>query len=250
MSRFLTPSKIGLLALIELYTDADAPAASTIPILSFVLDRLLPHPRPLPASADLPYMLDISAFQELLSAHPSASGIPGRTLWDHLLQKLWDIDSLDALHAFFVRRRHLLAKTREEARRDDELGIPPPPPDMILLSRTSPLGSFIRRTLVEFERLRFNDVTGLWIAVKQWRGQTLTCWARRNGGLSRWAGDEPLMNAHLEWGLPNTQMLELVAYGGLESSKTADGTVSTDDVEKLLEFQVAQMQSGFLEPCN
>jgi anaphase-promoting complex subunit 5 len=41
-------------------------------------------------------------------------------------------------------------------------------------------------------------------------------------------------------------MLELIAYGDLGLNEETEGTVSTDDVEKLLEFQVEQMQSWFL----
>lgn len=251
MTRFLTPSKIGLLALIELYTDANVPASSTIPILSFILNQILPstfsksQSNPTQSTSTLPFILDIKAFQSLLSVHPSASGLPGRTLWDHFLRKLWDIDSLDAVYQFFAKRTHLFAKTREETRKDEEMGIPSASPDMILLSRTSPLGTFIRRSQVEFERLRFNDVTALWSALRRWRQETRTYWTRRNSGLERWAGDIVLVEGQNEWSAKETEMLELVAYGDMSIDDPEEGCVSTDDVEKLLEFQVEQMQSQY-----
>ena len=249
MARFLTPSKIGLLCLIELYTDAVVPSSSTIPILSFVLTQVLPSLQPVaehkPAVSpqDLPFVLDLKSFETLLSGHPSASGVPGRNLWDRFLTKLWEIDSLDALHVFFSRRTNLLAKTREDARKDTELGIPQASPDMIILSRTSPFGSFVRRSKVEFERLRFSDAHSLWTAFVRWRYETRTYWARRNGMLSRWAGDKALNDGEDEWGAEATEMLELVAYEGLNVADDGQGQVSTDDVEKLLEFQVERMQS-------
>jgi len=249
MARFLTPSKIGLLALIELYTDGNVPISSTIPILSFIVHQLLPFSHGQSKSANitpsqpLPFILDVKAFETLLTAHASASGLPGRTLWDHFLKKLWDIESLDALHVFFDRRTHLLAKTREELKKDAEAGIPTPPPDMILLSRTSPLGTFIRRAQVEFERLRFSDAVALWATLKNWRRETRTYWARRSGGLNRWAGDSALVDAQEEWGAEETEMLELVAFGESSLEVPQEGCISTDDVEKLLEFQVEQMQS-------
>lgn len=249
MPRFLTPSKIGLLALIELYTDANVLTTSTITILSFILNQLLPATVPrsqasTPNSSDaLPFILDLKSFETLLSAHGSAAGLPGRSLWDHFLKKLWDIDSLDALHEFFARRTNLLAKTAEELKKDNELGIPPPSPDMIILSRTSPFGSFVRRSKVEFERLRFSDAVSLWAAFVKWRQDSRTYWARRNNGLGRWTGDRALVEGQEEWGAEATEMLELVAYGGLSIEEAGDGRVSTDDVEKLLEFQVEQMQS-------
>ena len=58
----------------------------------------------------LPFLLDLHAFETLLVAHPSAAGLPGRTLWDKFLEKLWGIDSLNALHEFFANRTVLLAK--------------------------------------------------------------------------------------------------------------------------------------------
>lgn len=247
MPRFLTPAKIGLLALIELYTDAMVPTSSTIPILSFIVNQLLPAtyskalPRQQSPPHSLPFVLDLKAFETLLrKTYPAAAGLPGRSLWDHFLKKIWDIDSLDALHIFFAKRTHLLAKTREEIQRDGEIGIPPPAPDMILLSRTSPFGSFVRRSKVEFERLRFSDALALWTAFINWRHETKAYWGKRNTGLGKWAGDKALGDGEQEWGLDGTEMLATVAYG---ASVVDEGCVSTDDVEKMLEFQVEQMQS-------
>ncbi len=248
MARSLTPSKIGLLALVELYTDAIVPTSSTIPILSFVLNQLLPNnlksqPRDPASLQALPFLLDLKDFETLLSAHPAASGLPGRSLWDHFLKKIWYIDSLDAMHVFFARRSNLLAKSRDELNKDGEMGIPPPSEDMIILSRTSPFGSFVRRSKVEFERLRFGDALALWTAFKKWRYDSKTYWSRRNGALGRWVGDSALADGEDDWGMEATEMLELVAYGGLSLEDTDEGCVSSDDVEKLLEFQVEQMQS-------
>jgi anaphase-promoting complex subunit 5 len=248
MARFLTPSKIGILALIELYTCAIVPTSATIPVLSFIIDQVLPSKSPsifTSSSQNLPFILDLKSFETLLAGHPSASGLPGRTLWDYFLKKLWDIDSLDALHIFFEESVNLLVKPRDELKKDGEIGIPPPSPDMIVLSRTSPFGSFVRRAKVEFDRLQFNDSRSLWTAFVRWRQDTVAYWARRNGGLRRWAGDKALSEGELQWGAEATEMLEIIAYDGLLSGEVVEGTVSTDDAEKLLEFQVEQMQSMY-----
>ncbi|EHK96016.1 putative Anaphase-promoting complex subunit 5 [Glarea lozoyensis 74030] len=218
MTRFLTPAKIGLLSLIELYTQEIVPTASTIPILSFILNQVLPS-----------------------TSH--AALVPGRTLWDQFLKKIWSIDSLDALHEFFANRRNLLAKTYEENKNDQEMGIPPPSEDMIFLSRTSPFGSFIRRSKVEFDRLKFGDAVALWIAFAKWRQDTQAYYMRRNGQIGRWAGDKALEKGEELWGIDATENLESVAYGLDIVDDAGEGNVSTDDVEKLLEFQVEQMQS-------
>lgn len=253
MTRYLTPAKIGLLSLIELYTDAIVPTASTIPILSFILSQLIPataksQPKTSAPPQILPFILDLKSFETLLAAHPAASGLPGRSLWDHFLKKVWEIDSLDALHVFFAQRTNLLAKSRDEIKKDGEMGIPPPSEDMILLSRTSPCGAFVRRAKLEFERLRFSDALSLWTSFCSWREGSRKYWTRRNGGLGRWAGDRALEEGEEDWGTDATEMLELVAYGTARVEGESAGSVSTDDVEKLLEFQVEQMQSMSSDP--
>lgn len=152
---------------------------------------------------------------------------------------------MNALHEFFANRAVLLAKSPEEIKKDGEMGIPPPSQDMILLSRTSPCGSFVRRAKVEFDRLRFSDALALWIAFAKWRQESKVYWSRRNGALGRWAGDKALEDGEEDWGPEATEMLELVAYGGMSLGDAGEGCVSTDDVEKLLEFQVEQMQSEY-----
>ena len=253
MPRFLTPAKIGLLALIELYTYAIVPTSATIPVLSFIIDQLLPS-KPSSASSlspePLPFLLTIKSFESLLATHPSASGVPGRTLWDYFLKKLWEIDSLDALHTFFDGSSNLLMKARDEMKKDGELGIPPPAADMIILSRTSPFGSFVRRAKIEFDRLPFNDSVSLWTSFVRWRQDAAAYWARRNGGLRRWAGDKALSEGEEQWGIEATEMLETITYHGLLEGEIVEGSVSTDDVEKLLEFQVDQMQSMYWTPCR
>lgn len=255
MARYLTPAKIGLLALIELYTDSVVPTASTTTILSFVISHLLPSSLPKPQN-DLPgsepsesprsFIIAIKEFEKLLSVHPSASGLPGRTLWDLFLTKLWDIDSLDALHVFFERRIYLLAKTREAIKEDTEMGIPPPSPDMILLSRTSPFGTFVRRTQLEFTRLKFHDALNLWKSFIAYRQVTLPQWRKRRSDAGTWSFDVVLHKGDVteEWTDETLGNFASVAYGNLlDHPDDAEGLVSTDDVEKLLEFQIGQMQS-------
>jgi anaphase-promoting complex subunit 5 len=45
-------------------------------------------------------------------------------------------------------------------------------------------------------------------------------------------------------------MLESVAYGLDIAGDSEEGNVSTDDVEKLLDFQVEQMQSEYTSSCG
>ncbi|KAH8802867.1 anaphase-promoting complex subunit 5-domain-containing protein [Xylogone sp. PMI_703] len=242
--RFLTPAKIGLLVLIELYVDSSVPSSAAIPVLDFLLKNLLPalsslqqKKEAIPADS-LPFNPDLDTFETLLAAHTSATGLPGRTLWDNFLEKLWNIDSLHALHEFFENRTQYLvprrAENREEGERDGT-------EDRILLSRSSPLGSYIRRAKLQFERLRFEDSVALWRAFMTWRAKTMGYWARKKGELSKWAGDIVLGDGELEWGAEGSETLALAAYGvgGVEETSN---WISTQDVVSLLEFQVEQMQ--------
>jgi anaphase-promoting complex subunit 5 len=212
-------------------------------------------------------------FEKFLSAHPSASAMPGRSLWDLLLKRLWDIDSLDALHIFFERLSHLLAKSRENARKDSEMGIPPTSPEMIVLSRASPLGTFVLQSQLEFTRLKFHDALELWKSFVAYRHVTLPYWKKRNPRADSWnfdtvlqmdfgkQRDDSLESSVIQRDLGRDDSLRFdtafqrdrgddsierltgIVYGDIFRPEGAPGLVSTDDMQKLLEFQIEQMQS-------
>lgn len=240
MSRYLTPSKIGLLALISLYTESVIPSPATVPILSFLVSHLLPsifipsrseaeaQPRSVP--------LAIGDIQRTTIVH--ASGIPGRNVWDLLLHKLWKIDSINALHLFFDNLVLLLQKSPEIEQDANEDRVDPNP-NRMLLSRVSPLGSFVRRAQVEFTRLPFHDGVALWKAFVSYRAPTLMQWKKRNPS----AGDTSFDSNLLEDDLAGANPLVTVIYGDLKQGSRHEGSTSTEDVERLLEFQVGHMQS-------
>ena len=88
-------------------------------------------------------------------------GMPGRKLWDQFVAKLWEINSLHALHEFFENLANLLAKSKEELRKEAGLGSVEPEQG-VKLYKNSPLGEFVRRARIEYQRLRFHDCTELW----------------------------------------------------------------------------------------
>lgn len=242
MSRYLTPSKIGLLALISLYTESMVPSSATIPILSFLVAHLLPttstasHSEAEPHSRSVP--LAIEDFQRTAIAH--ASGIPGRNVWDLLLHELWKINSFDALHVFFDTLVLLLQKSPEEQQKESEDGVDPNP-NRMLLSRVSPLGSFVRRAQVEFTRLPFHDGVTLWKAFVSYRAPTLPQWKKRNRSAGNASFDSNLHEDDLAWGHPLTKVI----YGELKHKTRPEASISTEDVERLLEYQVDHMQSKY-----
>lgn len=242
MSRYLTPSKIGLLALISLYTESLVPSAATIPILSFLVAHLLPGNSRASQSASSEnnhsFTLPIASLQQATITY--ISGIPGRTLWDLLLNKLWEINSFDALHIFFDKISHLLEKPREEQDTEEESNAPKS--KHTLLSRSSPLGAFVRRSQLEFTRLQFHDGITLWKSFITYRSPTIKAWRRRHPGKSA------SIDIMLDKEPVTSEELSNVIYGDVANISLNDANISTEDVEKLLEYQVEQMQSMFLSP--
>ena len=233
MSRYLTPSKIGLLALITIYAEGGIPAAATIPVLSFLISHLLSIRDNGPFSVDRRSSLCVEDFENTLVGLPTA--IPGRNMWDRFLAKLWELESFDSLHVFFDSLCHLLAKSREELIQDRENGIIERS-NRIRLSRASPLGIFVRRAQVEFTRLQFDDGIMLWKSLLAFREPTRSIWRRRNPSASKASLDS---NVRPEIDVEAHRLL----YGDILGGNFTEAFVSLDDFEMLLEFQIEQMQS-------
>ena len=215
------------------------PASTAIPILSFLVSSLLPTSTARPGTPGSYFepkhtLVTIEILRQATSPHPS--GIPGRTIWDLLLNKLWGIDSLDALHVYFETLSLLLQKSPQEQAHSS---VDDPTENRILLSRTSPLGTFIRRVQLEFSRLQFHDGVELWRNFVSYRAPTLQQWKRRNPTASSRSLDVNLQDIDS----PNADSLVRLVYGGRKDLERRDGMkASTDDIEKLLEHQISQMQ--------
>lgn len=235
MARYLTPSKVGLLALISLYTESVVPAKSCISILSFLIDQLPPvSPRletdDAKAAGKHP-SVTLDNIRTKTSSHES--GIPGRTVWDLLLNKLWKIDSLDALHVFFDCLSLMLESQADEQHIQDETS------NRVRLSRNSPLGVFVRRCQLEFARLQFHDSVSLWQSFAAFRLPTLQEWKKRNQ-LPQATG---LVNDLLFEGLSHDMRTPRLEVESQSRQGKETSTFSTEDVERLLEHQVNQIQS-------
>ncbi|PKS12070.1 hypothetical protein jhhlp_001366 [Lomentospora prolificans] len=251
MARYLTPAKMGLLALIELYADEAVTADAILPVLSFITSHLvdtaenstLPSSSPWQkAERTANLVVDIHEFEKVLSPHPVVLGMPGRRLWDSFLQKLWEINSLNAMHEFFSRLRLLLQLTKEELRHIAEAtGRVPEPEGGIRLCKTSIFGIFVRRCQLEFARLRFHDSADLWKSFVRYRQPTAQYLRKKNPSFEKLSFDQVLLVGELED--PDFTRLAAAVYGeGLVGSSSGTFPISTDDLEGLLEFQVEQIQ--------
>jgi anaphase-promoting complex subunit 5 len=239
MSRYLTPPKIALLVLVGLYCESAVPSSGTVPILSFIASRLIPTSSSFPntqkPSRNQDFEVSIADFEAVTLTQ--SSSVPGRTLFDLFIKKLWAINSCDALHSFFESLKYVVVRTKEQAERDAETGNAIQEPQ-IVLSRTSPLGTFVRRAWLEFTRLQFHDSVSLWTAFLKYREPTAAAWRRRNPNVPGLGFDVNM--DELELG-PGDQLFE-AAYGHLSEPATTDEMVSTDDIERLLEFQADRLQ--------
>jgi anaphase-promoting complex subunit 5 len=239
MSRYLTPSKLGLLALVSLYCDAVVPNRAIIPILSFIVSHISRTTNPnsdAPASATVfDPVASIAEFEKVTAAHPS--GVPGRSLLDLFLKRLWSINCLDALHDFFHGLNERLERTQEQIRADGVGAVPTRPTGRILLSRVSPLGIFVRRAQLEFTRMQFHDTVNLWTAFVSFRSPTEAAWKKRNPTASA------ILDASLA-DLGSEQSLKLLhACYGVDEAGSGDALIySSEDIERVLEFHLDRLQ--------
>ncbi len=154
--------------------------------------------------------------------------MPGRTLLELFLKSMWEMNSFDALHALFDNLGELLMSPpsiEEEVQ------------DRIYLSKTSPLGVFVRRARLEFDRLQFEDTIALWSSYVKYRAPTAQ-WSKRLAGLAASGVDAVIADLGMQEGDPVYEM----AYGTLND--TDDGTqgISVDDLDRVLEFQLDRLQ--------
>ncbi len=176
MPRFLTPTKICLLILVDLYASDEIPAVARLDVLSLIASHVNPPSEYDTASLDHRSKVsssDITYFSETLSPRPS--GIPGRTLNDVLLRRVWELPTLDSLHELFKEVTQHIAPSNSET----------PEAAAARVSRASPLGQFIRRCNVEFTRLQFSDSQALWTALSAYRAPSYQPWASRNPEAAR-----------------------------------------------------------------
>lgn len=233
--RYLTAQKISLLVLVRLYCDSALPYSATIPVLSFIILHTSPsgssvstrRSRSNPHQHDI--ALSIDTFEDVLQGQ--ASNMPGRTLLDLFLKHMWDMNSFDALHELFEGLADLLTSS-SSPESQEELS-----QDRTYLSKTSPLGAFVRRARLEFTRLQFDDAMRLWQSFINYRAPT-SQWTRRLAGLAATGVDR----VATEMGLGPGDDLYEVAYGTLDGLAAEREGLSLDDLDRILDFQLDRLQ--------
>ena len=247
MTRYLTPSKICLLVLSCLYCDDYAAHDATIPVLSFIVSSVNHSAASTTSNHKFKTSLSATAsledFERLLTQQQSK--VTGRTLWDFLLHRLWSVDCLHALHQFFAELSKYLAN--DEGQPHAAMGDDAESTNRFLLSPVSPLGIFIRKAQLEFTRLQFHDSVKLWTALVRFRAPTETSWKRRHPTASP---NVPDINLH-SLGHDTDEVFSQILYDSHRDTTSEEGFLSTEDIERVLEFQLSRLQSmqipGYME---
>ncbi|KAG8624236.1 hypothetical protein KVT40_007303 [Elsinoe batatas] len=221
MSRFLSPAKICLILLIDVYHDHEVQPADTIKLLSFISQHILRRNEAIKATGEgsqSPLALSLASFQTLLSS--LGSTFPGRSLYDVFLKSLWRLVSFDQLDSIFEKSRGPDPETASKC---------------LPISPSSPVGQYLRRCHLEFVRLQFSDAQLLWEDFLIFREPSWSAWATRNpeeaalrdsGGISVDDQVSPI----------------LLDRQDKRRSDGHDALPSQDLLEKTVQFQLEQIQ--------
>lgn len=229
-SRFLSPSTIALLALIAMYCDDYVPPMGQMAILNFISTQLLPRRemrRKMAGSATRNIVTAMGDFEKALS--PYKKDDCSYTLWSEFCHIIWRISSLDSMFDFF-KSLPALFDVREKHSVED---------DQTTLSRTSLWGTFVRRSVLEFERLNFEDAVKLWQRYERFRAPTSNVVKRP---LSDHADREATTYMD-ELDRRSNHEISAILTRDLDSADETLGDTSSDGIEKLLTFQVERLQS-------
>lgn len=230
MSRYLTPSKICILLLVQLYRDGNVPSKSTIPLLSFISKHTI-HRSPLNAADQNPLTPpSIEDFETLLGSYESA--VPGRSLYHLFVDHLWAIHDFVTFTTFFQDQISVTASLQDQAEGSKV---------KFVCSPTSPIGQFARRCHLESVRLQFSDAYQLWEDLVVFREPTKGNYVERNpkSPYASYYPDAASANLLQPVQLGASAIL-LDRMNKQESRPTVPS--SLDDVEKVMHFQLGQLQ--------
>lgn len=231
----------------ELYCEDAIGDESSLAVLEFLAGHILPddqlHPEDECEKTDkiIDIVSSIKVFEQALRPLHVGVGMPGRTVWDIFLQRIWQIDSLHVVHSFLNARGGLVEPPKEEGFKDP---LPKGSAISIRLSPGSPFAAFVGKAAFEYTRLRFEEMCTLWKQFVIYRQPTANHMRRRNKSFSRLSFDNVLLASEPEWGDESTNRVAEVVYEGMMSGLDKPPIpVTMDDLERLLDFQINKMQS-------
>ncbi|KAF2724651.1 hypothetical protein K431DRAFT_318025 [Polychaeton citri CBS 116435] len=231
MSRYLTAGKITTLVLIDLYLSASsAPLSPDLQLLEFISVQILP----VDANSYLQTPTDtfVAEFNDGVGSISSIKSalqhcdwaVPGRSVYDEVLQRLWQIKDVDTLGSLFVVLKSSVSPIKQSSE-EEVVG------QQRRLTGASPLGVFVRRCCVEFTRLQFGDAIRLWKSFERLRQPSYEDWSQRNPAQSAdlVASDSDVSDdAHLNYSQSQSSLSPFVN--------------SVYDIETLLNLSISRLQ--------
>lgn len=237
MARFLTPSKIATLLLIQLYCERAISDSGFTATLELIAKLILPTSNEGQKHFDGEYESFNSVLQSVSKIETSTD--PGQTVYDVFIERLWKLDSFDRLDSFISWFPSVLSPDREVLLKERELGLTIKHDGWI--SKASPIGAYIRRCVLEYVRLHFHDCMTLWtdfVAHQQHAKSLHTETSAGEWPISVRSSDLGEWKSHPSLATANSGQLN---HGSHEHHLL---TIDTHDVTKLLEFQIAEMQTS------
>lgn len=241
--KFLTAPKLALLSLIAFYCDGHVPTQVNLQVLSFITSHLVPGLAE-DIKTSVTGNLGLNDFKDPLTI-ASNDG----TLWHQFVDALWQLKTLDSLVDFFHSLDTIFYPRPDQAE-NDATGMPSQR-RFTTLTRVSIFGVFVRNCKVEWERLAFQDVDSLWQNFAEFREPTATPSRKRMPAPAE--GDNSFDLDDFDAGsggvikeiLQGNQALSLSPSTATEqqTSTKRKGKLSLEDAERLLQFQIEQMQS-------
>lgn len=223
MARYLTPTRVATLLLIELYRKQQfwtINDKATTTILALVARQCLPDTE---EEAQLSSIVDGRGIVDALDFVKPLVGLdaslPGRPWSSIVLYRIWSLHTVDQLHDLFESSCNLLASASPTDSQPNET-------QAAAITRASPIGQFIRRCYVEFTRLQFAETIELWEAFLSFREPSKSQWAQQFPDAAH-----ELAELH-----PNDDIVSSLR------SKPRVPHVSTDTIEAVLTASVIQLQ--------
>ena len=201
------------------------PTDATIPVLSLITSQQLPIRAVSGRSASSARPRGIVELDEIRNVLAKfSSTTTSRNLWEGYHNVLSQISNLDALFNFFSSLKQVLGATAPH-----EQSTP------LVLSKTSLVGSFVRRSQLEFEKLSFQDVVELWQSFRRFTSAFL----KRPS-----SPEDELESADVACGGRIAQVLGQPGESYCLNNHSLDDSsqVSSQDAERLLEAQHQQMR--------
>lgn len=230
MSRYLTPSKICLLLLVQLYRDGSVPLSSTIHVLSFISAHTTRRPSEHGSHTTLRTAPSLEDVKKILAHHQSR--VPGRSLHDLFLELLWGLHDLVTFTTFL---QDQVAVTSARQGQDKNAST------KLVCSPTSPIGQFTRRCHLESVRLQFSDIYQLWEDYVLFREPTKAAYRKRNPDSHH---SESVLNAaSIDLLVPEQPRLSQILLDHVGKGRKRSATPSSlDDIEKIMHFQLGHLQ--------